>query len=55
MVEKVERGHYKLTEEGYATMLETIEVEGPEKESGGRTWHATRVLSPEEAEKHSDK
>ncbi|WP_188880123.1 hypothetical protein [Halarchaeum nitratireducens] len=27
LVEKVERGHYKLTEEGYARMLETVEVE----------------------------
>lgn len=54
LVEKVERGHYKLTEEGYARMLETIEVEGPGEGSDERTWVTTKVLSPEEAEEHSD-
>ena len=54
LVEKVERGHYKLTEKGYARMLETIEVERSGEESDDRTWHTSKVLSPDEAEKHND-
>lgn len=54
LVEKVERGHYKLTEKGYATMLETVEVERSEGGSEEKTWTTTKVLSPEEAEKHRD-
>ena len=54
LVEKVERGHYKLTEEGYARMLERIEVEGFDEGPDEANWYTTKVLSPEEAEKHNN-
>lgn len=54
LVEKVERGHYKLTEEGYARMLETVEVDDLEKGPDDKVWHTTKVLSPEEAEKYKN-
>jgi hypothetical protein len=50
-VEKVERGHYKLTEEGYAKMLQTVNVEEIEEiPTSEGDWTATRILSPEEVE-----
>ena len=52
IVEKVERGHYKMTEEGLARMLQTVNVENieddPEPEPD---WTVMKVLTPEEAEK----
>lgn len=51
IVEKVERGHYKMTEEGYARMLEKVSIEELGEESpDSRTWYATKILTPEEAE-----
>ncbi|MFD1642821.1 helix-turn-helix domain-containing protein [Halohasta litorea] len=46
IVEKVERGHYKLTEEGYARLLERVEREGD--------WFTVKIPSPEEVEKSSE-
>lgn len=46
LVDKVERGHYKLTEEGYARMLERVEVEGPDE----KDWYTRKVLSADEVE-----
>lgn len=52
IVEKVERGHYKLTEEGYARMLQTVTLEQIEDDPFPEPhWTTTRILSPEEAEK----
>jgi predicted transcriptional regulator len=55
IVEKIERGHYKLTEEGYAKMLQTVNVEeieeieeSPTPEGG---WTMFKILTPEEAKK----
>lgn len=50
IVEKVERGHYKLTEEGYARLLEEIEVEGP----GERKWHTVKIPTPEKIQESSE-
>jgi hypothetical protein len=48
-VEKIERGHYKLTEKGYAKILQTVNVEeieeieeNPTPEGG---WTVIRILS----------
>jgi len=51
IVEKVERGHYKMTEEGYARMLQKVTMEelGEEPPDSGN-WHTVKVLSPEEVE-----
>ncbi|MEA1930218.1 MAG: helix-turn-helix domain-containing protein [Euryarchaeota archaeon] len=46
IVEKVERGHYKLTEEGYARLLERVEREGD--------WFTVKIPSPEEVEESSE-
>jgi hypothetical protein len=52
IVEKVERGHYKLTEEGYAKMLQTVNTEEIEDDPRpGEGWTLTKILTPEEAEK----
>lgn len=52
IIEKVERGHYKMTEEGYARMLQTVTMEELDEEPlDSRTWVVTKMLSPEEAEK----
>jgi len=48
IVEKVERGHYKLTEEGYARLLEKIEKEPTEDEDGN--WFSIKIPSSEEIE-----
>jgi hypothetical protein len=52
IVEKVERGHYKMTEEGLARMLQKVTVEelGEEPPYSG-DWHAVKILSPEEVER----
>jgi hypothetical protein len=51
IVKKVERGHYKLTEEGYAKMLEKVSMEElGEEPPDSRTWYATKILTPEEVE-----
>lgn len=51
IVEKVERGHYKLTEEGYARLLQKVETEGPE---GERNWYTVKIPSPEEIQESSE-
>lgn len=49
IVEKVERGHYKMTEEGYAKMLQTVNLkEIGEEAPGSRNWQVTKILTPEE-------
>ena len=52
IVEKVERGHYKMTKEGLAKMLQTVNVEdiedNPRPEKG---WTVTKILTPEETKK----
>jgi len=50
IVEKVERGHYKLTEEGFARLLEKVETEGPKDEN----WYSIKIPSPDEIEEPSD-
>ncbi len=52
IVEKVERGHYKLTDEGYARMTQKIKAEDWETEpSPPDDWVTTKILNPEEAKK----
>lgn len=52
IVEKVERGHYKMTEEGYAKMIEKVSMkELDEDPPDSQTWYTTKILSPEEAER----
>jgi hypothetical protein len=52
IVEKVERGHYKMTEEGLARMLQTVNVEDIEDDpEPGPGWTVMKVLTPEEVEK----
>jgi len=52
IVEKVERGHYKMTEEGYAKMIEKVSMkELGEDPPDSQTWYTTKILSPEEAER----
>ncbi|WP_435067824.1 helix-turn-helix domain-containing protein [Haloplanus sp. C73] len=55
IVEKVERGHYKMTEEGLARMLQTINTDKIGKGSpDSRTWRTTKILTAKEAEKLED-
>lgn len=52
IVEKVERGHYKMTEEGLAKMLQTVQVgEIEDDHELEENWTATKILTPAEAEK----
>jgi DNA-binding Lrp family transcriptional regulator len=52
IVEKVERGHYKMTEEGYARMLQTVNVEQIEDDPFPEpSWTVLKILTPEEAER----
>jgi predicted transcriptional regulator len=54
IVEKIERGHYTLTDEGHARMLETVEVDKIEenpKPDDDRNWVTFKVLTPEEVER----
>lgn len=52
IVKKVERGHYKLTEEGYAKMLQTVTAGEIEDDAWpGPEWTVMKILSPEEAKK----
>jgi len=56
IVEKVERGHYKLTEEGYAKMVQSIPLsELGEDSPDSRRWYTTKILTPEEAEEIKSK
>ena len=52
IVEKVERGHYALTDEGYARMRQNIKAEHIESDpSPPDDWIVTKIYSPEEAKK----
>jgi len=50
IIEKVERGHYKMTEEGLARMVQTVSLgdieDNPELDP---SWTTAKVLTPEEA------
>lgn len=52
IVEKVERGHYKMTEEGLARMVQKVKIgdikNDPEPEAD---WTTAKILTPEEAER----
>lgn len=52
MVEKVERGHYKISDEGYARMLQKLRWKDEESDT---EWVSNRILSPDElAEQERD-
>jgi hypothetical protein len=55
IVEKVERGHYKLTEEGYAKMLEKVSMEElGEDLPDSQSWYTTKILTPNELKKRDE-
>lgn len=55
IVEKVERGHYTLTNEGYARMMQTIHINDVEEDPDlDGDWVTTKVLTPEEVERLED-
>jgi DNA-binding transcriptional ArsR family regulator len=51
MVEKVERGHYKISDEGHARMIQDVPVAPPEGVDSDEDWMAFRILKPEEVTK----
>jgi hypothetical protein len=52
IVEKIERGHYKMTEEGLARMVQTVSLGDIEDDPKiDPSWTTVKVLTPEEAEK----
>jgi Mn-dependent DtxR family transcriptional regulator len=55
IVEKFERGHYKLTEEGYAKMLEKVSMEElGEDLPDSQSWYTTKILTPNELKKRDE-
>jgi DNA-binding transcriptional ArsR family regulator len=50
MVEKVERGHYKISEEGHARMYEEVPLSPPSGRDEDENWITWKVLTPSEKE-----
>ena len=50
MVEKVERGHYKITDEGHARMYQEVPVEAPPDRDDDENWRTYRIPTPEDLE-----
>jgi DNA-binding transcriptional ArsR family regulator len=50
MVEKVERGHYKITEEGLARMYREVPVEAPPERDDDENWRTYRIPTPKDLE-----
>lgn len=48
MIEKVERGHYKISNEGYARMRQKAPCESPPGRDDSENWVTYKILTPEE-------
>jgi DNA-binding transcriptional ArsR family regulator len=55
MVEKVERGHYKISDEGHARMYEKIPCEAPDGANKKEGWVTYKILTPEKKEELEEK
>lgn len=53
MVEKVERGHYRISDEGHAKMYQKIPVTPPEGHKG-ENWVTYRILTPKELDQFEE-
>jgi DNA-binding transcriptional ArsR family regulator len=54
LVEKPERGHYQISAEGYARMIEKVPLESPDGDED-RDWITSRILTPEDMEQMDEK
>jgi len=54
MVEKVERGHYTITSEGYARMVEYIDILHTDSDEE-EIWKTIKIPTPEEKEELEEK
>jgi len=50
MVEKVERGHYRISDEGHARMYEEVPVTAPPGSDEDENWITWTILTPDELE-----
>ena len=50
MIEKVDRGNYRISDEGHARMIEKVPAEGPPESDDEQDWVAYRILTPEEVD-----
>jgi DNA-binding transcriptional ArsR family regulator len=50
LVEKVERGHYKISKEGLSRMQEEIPFESPLEEDDDRIWYSYKIPTPKQIE-----
>lgn len=50
MVEKVERGHYKISDKGYAMMFQKVPTKAPSGRDEDEEWVSYGILTPDELE-----
>jgi DNA-binding transcriptional ArsR family regulator len=55
MVEKVERGHYKISDEGHARMIQDVPMAPPKGVDSDENWLSIKILTPEEIKELKEK
>ena len=55
MIEKVDRGNYRISDEGYARMLEKVSAESPAGTEDDKNWVTYKIMTPEEIKEIDEK